>query len=333
MRDGGDGGAMWNTSVLNEGCHDPVANLLVATLRSVLYEAEILQDLQCEQPVIEPGSENHEIIEQLTQFRLQVKEVERREAMIITGVARARTWAQTLRQMAPGLRPEIDTFRLATSQCSVLQEAWLPNLYDIFNGGKRPQNYLDQRYRKIKWADGSDGGADYEVCGKVSVSEIVFACEALLTRLEPQYEAIEQLEVVEQLEDQRASNPISQPSASRPLTLELVELAPDETGVASEEESDKLDASRAVEGIETLLDLESRAEETMRMARVVQARAPAQASSLDEPAGKPAEEPPAKTERTERARRTRFSLFDEIALPVDSDDLFGGVPGVDLGHA
>jgi hypothetical protein len=314
---------MWNTSIVNDGCQDSVASLLVESLRSVLSEAEILQDVRCEQPVIEPGSENHEIIEQLSRFRVQVREIERREAMIIANVSQARTWAENLRRMAPGLRSEIDTFRLATSQCSTLQESWLPSPYDLFNGGKRLQNYLDQRFHKVKWADGQDGGVNYEVCGKVSVSEIIFACEALLARLEAQYEAIEELE----------ENLVSG-AFSQHMVLELVEADAVELGAAPEPARERLDREQTAAGLETLLGLEMRAEEALRRARVAQARQETPVKeTAPEAAGKSAASVGPKREGDGRPSAGRFSLFDEIVVPMDADDFFAGVPGVDLGHA
>jgi hypothetical protein len=318
---------MWNTSIVNEGCQDSVASLLVASLRSVLSEAEILQDVRCEHPIIEPGSENHEIVEQLERFRMQVKEIERREAVIIAGVSRARRWAQSLRRMAPGLRPEIDSFWLATSQCSALQECWLPNPYNLFNGGKRLQNYLDRRFHRAKWGDDGESGVDYEVCGKVAVSDIVFACETLLARLETQYEMIENLE----------ENLVSG-SLGQHLVLDLAEAEEIEADAGPEKAQEGLDEEQTAEGIETLLGLEARAEETMRLAKAVQARVGvAQETAVGktdvESAARPAEDADAKREGGGKAPAGRFNLFDEIMLPMDADDFFAGVPGVDLGHA
>jgi hypothetical protein len=295
----------------------------VSALRLVLSEAEALRGASCDQPVIEPGTENDEIVERLAEFRRRVKEIERREAVMIAGVTQARTWAQNLRRMAPALRPEIDMFRLATAHCSTLQAAWLPNPYNLFNGGKRPQNYLDQRYNKVKLADSGDG-VDYNVCGKVAVSSIVAACEALLARLAPAHNH----DVLALTED------IGSAATGGRLAIEkltpagtVLELEP-ETG--SELKREVLDSQETAKGIETLMGLGMRAQETMRLARAVQARAETEAEA---PTAKP--ELAVKSAVGEVVRRfsvAALDLSEEILMPLDEDDFFAGVPGVELGH-
>jgi hypothetical protein len=311
---------MWNTSLVNNGCLDSVANLLVSTLRSVLIEAEYLRRARCEPPVIEPGSESDEIYARLAEFRIRVKEIERREAMLIAGVYQARTWAQDLRKMAPGLRPEIDVFRLATSQCSTLQESWLPNPVDLFDGGKHPQKFIDRRYNKSQ-SDGSrHGGGSYEVCGQVAVSEIVFACEALLARLSPEYD--------ETREDEHTWDPDwDEESISATATPPAIP-APGVGEPALTQDRSVLDLVQTAEDFQALMGLELRAEETMRPAHAVQAGGtPTEAS---EPG---ATETSPQLESGVSASPT-FDFDDEILLPLDAaDDFFAGVPGVDLGHA
>jgi hypothetical protein len=322
---------MWNTSLLNEECQTSVADMLVAALRSVLSEAEVLRGAICEHPVIEPGTENDEILEKLAEFRRRVKEIERREAVLITRVTQARTWAKNLRQMAPDLRPEIDMFRLATAHCSTLQEAWAPSPYSLFNGGKRPQNSVDRRYGKVRPADGGDRVAGYDVCGKVAVSSIVLACETLLDRLTAAY-SHDSLALPEEVDTLASGRRLAIEDFTPSGTAILLEPLPEAEHLSEAELTrEVLDSTETAKGIETLAGLGMRAQETMRLAREVQARVVAETEELPDETPTPAIKP-APGQFMRRLSVAPLDLSEEILVPLDADDFFAGVPGVELGY-
>lgn len=202
---------------------------------------------------------------------------------MVANLLQARAWAQNLRRLAPGLKPEIDIFRLATAQCASLQKAWTPSASDLFNGGGRLQAYLDRRYGGA----GTDGEGDFRVCGRLALSEIALACQTLLSRLTPEPRAAPR-QIPYRRDDgaDQAPRPAlpgassATPAAAAEGWLDVVcgeteaeDHDETEEGGAAHPAAAALDSEQTAEGVETLRGLEQRAEETLRLARAVQARA------------------------------------------------------------
>ena len=84
------------------------------------------------------------------------------------------------------MRPEIDTFRLATVNSTDMQETLLPDAQNLFNGAVQPKRFLEMRgYNTID--DGEPALLGYRIAGQVDVRLLLDACEALHFGLAARY--------------------------------------------------------------------------------------------------------------------------------------------------
>jgi hypothetical protein len=167
-------------STQDEGHLESIVYFLSEALRAAIEAGDSLQQCGCDMPQLDQSMDCAEITERLASFRHYIQALWSREVLMIAKILRARDLAKELRIHEPELRPEIDTFRLATVSSADLQEMLLPDAQNLFNGAVEPRRFIAAR----GWNAIADSGSGnpllgYRVAGHVDVRLLLDACEAL----------------------------------------------------------------------------------------------------------------------------------------------------------
>lgn len=175
-------------STQDEGHLGSIVYFLSEALRSAIEAGDSLQQCGCGMPQLDQSMDCGEITERLASFRRYIQELWSREVMMIAKILRARDLAKELRVHDTELRPEIDTFRLATVSSADIQDMLLPDAQDLFNGAVEPRRFVEAR----GWSSLTDAGSGnpllgYRVAGHVDVRLLLDACEALHFGLAARY--------------------------------------------------------------------------------------------------------------------------------------------------
>ncbi len=192
---------------------DSVVYFLSEALRAAIEAGDNLQQTPCETPQLGVGMTCAEIADSLASFRERIKAFWNEEVVMVAKIMRARELVKELRALEPELRPEIDTFRLATVSVPDLQATLLPDAQYFFNGGTQPKRFLEQRGHGVADASGrSDPVAGYKIAGHTDVRLLVNACEVLHFGLAARYgfDSLPSRSAVEEplLLDQEAEGPL-----------------------------------------------------------------------------------------------------------------------------
>lgn len=192
---------------------ESVVYFLSEALRAAIEAGDNLQQTACEAPQLGVGMTCTEMAASLASFRESIRALWNEEAFLIAKILRARELVKELRTLEPELRPEIDTFRLATVSVPDLQAMLLPDAQYFFNGGAQPKRFLEQRGHGVADAAGrSDPIAGYKVAGHTDVRLLVNACEVLHFGLAARYgfDSLPSRSVVEEplLLDQEVERPL-----------------------------------------------------------------------------------------------------------------------------
>ncbi len=159
---------------------DSIVYFLSESLRAAIEAGDRLQQSVCNAPQFTPGMEASEIAERLASFRHQTGELWGLEALMLTKILRAGELARELRPHEPALKPEIDTFRLATIIASDLRDLLTPDAETVFNGAVHPKRFLEARgHADFDGAAVNDPVTGYRIGGEVDVRLLMDACEAL----------------------------------------------------------------------------------------------------------------------------------------------------------
>lgn len=159
---------------------DSVVFFLSEALRAAIQLGDELQQAACEVPQLKTGMNCGEMAESLAAFRKRTQALWSQEVLMVAKIMRARDLAKELRSLNHELRPEIDTFRLATTSVPDLQDMLLPNAEYYFNGAAQPKRFLTQRGHGTADASGlTDPVAGYKVAGVTDVRLLLTACETL----------------------------------------------------------------------------------------------------------------------------------------------------------
>jgi hypothetical protein len=157
-------------------------------LRATIEIGDSLQQAASDVPNVTAGMNCCEIADMLAAFRQRTDDLWGQEVLMVSKIMRARELVMELREMEPELRPEIDTFRLATVSIPDLQSELLPDAQQRFNGGKQPKRFLEERGRRLP---GHNGGSDpvigYKIAGHIDVRMLLVACETLHYGLAARY--------------------------------------------------------------------------------------------------------------------------------------------------
>jgi hypothetical protein len=175
-------------STVDEGHLESIVYFLSEALRAAIEAGDSLQQSGCDVPHLDHGMDCGEIADKLASFRQYIQGLWSQEVLLIAKILRARELAKELRVHEPELRPEIDTFRLATVSSADMQETLLPDAQNLFNGAIQPKRFLEIRgYSAIDDAGGADSLLGYRIAGQVDVRLLLDACEALHFGLAARY--------------------------------------------------------------------------------------------------------------------------------------------------
>lgn len=175
-------------STVDEGHLESIVYFLSEALRAAIEAGDSLQQSGCDVPQIDSGMDCGEITERLASFRQYIQALWSREVLMIAKILRARDLARELRVHESELRPEIDTFRLATVSSADLQEMLLPDAQNLFNGAIQPKRFLDTRgYSAMSDTESGHQLLGYRIAGRVDVRLLLDACEALHFGLAARY--------------------------------------------------------------------------------------------------------------------------------------------------
>ena len=175
-------------STHDEGHLESIVYFLSEALRAAIEAGDTLRQSGCDMPQLDHGMDCGELADRLASFRHYIQGLWSREVMMVAKILRARELAKELRAHEPELRPEIDTFRLATVSSADIQDMLLPDAQNLFNGAVQPKRFLETRgYSTI--GDGESGNQllGYRIAGHVDVRLLLDACEALHFGLAARY--------------------------------------------------------------------------------------------------------------------------------------------------
>jgi hypothetical protein len=168
---------------------ESIVFFLSDALRGAVEAGDSLQHSVCSLPQFAPGMECSAMLDRLAGFRDQTSQLWSLELMMLTKILRAGELAKELRPIEPQLRPEIDTFRLATVMATDLRDMLMPDAERSFNGAvQQPKRFLETRgYVEGDGAARSEVSGGYQIAGQVDVRLLMDACEALHFSLAGRY--------------------------------------------------------------------------------------------------------------------------------------------------
>lgn len=176
---------MGSLSTNDQGHLESIVFFLGEALRGAIEVGDRLQQSACDMPRLAPNMDCTEIAGKLAAFRQHTQALWNHEVLMLTKILRARDLAKELRVHEPELRPEIDTFRLATVYAGDLRDTLLPDTQNMFNGAVQPKRFLEERgYTDL---DASRPLLGYKVAGETDIRLLLDACETLHFGLSARY--------------------------------------------------------------------------------------------------------------------------------------------------
>jgi hypothetical protein len=175
-------------STEEEGHLESIVYFLSEALRAAIEAGDRLQQSPCSLPQFTPAMDCAEIADKLASFRQHVNALWSDEMLMLTKVLRARELAKELRIHEPDLKPEIDTFQLATVMAPDLRDLLIPDADTMFNGAAQPKRFLEARGYPL--ADAEITGEPllgYRLAGQLDVRLLIGACETLHFGLAARY--------------------------------------------------------------------------------------------------------------------------------------------------
>jgi len=198
---------------------ESIVFFLSDALRSAIEAGDRLQQSVCDTPHFTPGVNAGEIADRLAGFRRQTGELWGLEALVLTKILRAGDLARELRVHEPSLKPEIDTFRLATVIAGDLRDKLMPDAESTFNGSDDPRCFLQARGQADFDGHASHDEPDaYKIAGEVDVRLLMDACEALHFALASRY-GINGSALTIDAEAQQPQAQLSEGTADQPFLL------------------------------------------------------------------------------------------------------------------
>jgi hypothetical protein len=183
--------ALWMTNPTQNHDVYTVVYLLKDALRSALDDAWFFERTALPKADVK-GADHAEIAARLGRFRNSCKTFQEREALMLTKLLRARTWAAELRKLAPEMQADADQFIEATELCEQMQSEYLNDPQRMFNGGASLSRFLSQR-KPAPW-EASHGTANrnaadgsYRVGGRTALFELRAACEVFLGQINDEF--------------------------------------------------------------------------------------------------------------------------------------------------
>jgi hypothetical protein len=161
----------------DDGHVESIVYFLTEALRAAVESGDSVQQSLCEAPQLSPNMSCNEIADKLALYRKHLRAVWSYEVLLVAKIMRARELSKELRALEAELRPELDTFRLATVSCADLKEMLMPSAQNAFNGVDQPRFAYSEH--------GAAGGATadplagYRIAGHTDMRLLLRACEAL----------------------------------------------------------------------------------------------------------------------------------------------------------
>jgi hypothetical protein len=183
--------ALWTVTPTQDHDVYTVVYLLKDALRSALSDAWSFESASCSKPEVR-GASHAEIAARLGRFRDACSSLQQREALMLTKLLRARTWAAELRRLSPEFQVEIDQFLETTETCGSMQADFLRDAQRMFNGGASLSRFLTRRKPEPSGGDepgNSDAGSasNYLVGGQKALYELRVACEVFLAQINDEF--------------------------------------------------------------------------------------------------------------------------------------------------
>ena len=176
------------TKITDEDVHvESIVFFLTEALRAAVESGDSVQQSLCEAPQLSANMNCGEIAERLALYRKHLRAVWSYEALMVAKIMRARELARELRALEVELRPELDTFRLATVSCADLQELLLPSAQNVFNGVDQVRRLSPEMGAFFDGATKTDPLAGYRIAGHTDIRLLLSACEALHYSLAARY--------------------------------------------------------------------------------------------------------------------------------------------------
>jgi len=166
---------------------ESIVYFLTEALRAAVESGDSVQQGLCEAPQIAPNMSCAEITERLALYRKHMRAVWSYEVLLVAKLMRARDLAKELRAIETELRPELDTFRLATVSCADLQELLMPSAQNVFNGADQLGRFLAESGRTQFDGAKTDPLSGYRVAGHTDIRLLLSACEDLHFGLAARY--------------------------------------------------------------------------------------------------------------------------------------------------
>ncbi len=192
-----------------DGHVESIVYFLAESLRAAIESGDSVQQSLLEAPQLSPNMTCNEIADRLAIYRKHLRAIWSYEVLMVAKIMRARELAKELRALEPEIRPELETFRLATVSCSDLKDLLMPSAQNTFNGIDQGRRLSDEFGASFDGAK-ADPLAGYRIAGHTDIRLLLRACEDLHFALAARY-AFEPLRA--------NSYPAVQPMAQQPSIL------------------------------------------------------------------------------------------------------------------
>jgi hypothetical protein len=170
-----------------EGHIESIVYFLTEALRAAVESGDSVQQSLCEAPQLSSNMNCGEIADRLAIYRRHLRAIWSYEVLLVAKIMRARELVKELRPLEPELKPEIDTFRLATVTAADLQDLLLPSAQKAFNGVDCTGYFLDDHGPGHFDGTRADPLASYRIAGHTEMRLLLSACEAMHFALAARY--------------------------------------------------------------------------------------------------------------------------------------------------
>jgi hypothetical protein len=220
----------------DDGHIESVVYFLAEALRAAIESGDSVQQSLLEAPQLSPNMTCGEIADRLAIHRRHLRAIWSYEVLMVAKIMRARELAKELRALEAELKPELDTFRLATVSCTDLKDLLMPNAQSSFNGIDQSRRFSDEFGASFDGAK-ADPLAGYRIAGHTEIRLLLRACEDLHFALAARY-AFEPLRA-HTYHQQQADEPMMLDEAAEDeeafLLTDFCEILPEPAPAASTE--------------------------------------------------------------------------------------------------
>ncbi len=169
-----------------------VVYLLKDALRSALEDALFCERTSFPKPDVK-GAGHAEISARLGRFRDACNVFREREALMLTKLLRARTWASELRKLSPEFQEEVDQFVEATEPCHKLQAEFMRDAQRMFHGGGSLSRFFSRRQSETAEQEevAANSQSSNQSADHAKILELRVACEVFLAQVNTEFFANE----------------------------------------------------------------------------------------------------------------------------------------------